>query len=136
MIGAIGYWFHGWRFAVVALMFLIIRFITRHEGLNHRNKAYGLVTAGKATYDFQSLQGSDLEGQCAGRPGGEIRMLNRWAQKVAMPDGQKPKLVVLCPSGGGWKSAVWTMLTLQKADSITKGPCSTTRRSSRAPRAK
>lgn len=122
LIGAISYWFHGWRFAVVALLFLIVNFITRHEGLNHRNKAYGLdYSAEKATYDFQSLQGLTSRANVEADREEEIRMLNRWAQKVAMPDGQKPKLVVLCPSGGGLKSAVWTMLALQKADSITKG---------------
>ena len=121
LIGAISYWFHSWRFAVVILLLVVVNHFTRNEWLNHQNRAYGLdyECPEYAAYDFESLQALCIPTNVHTDMEEEIRMLNRWLQKVKKPGGKKPKLVVLCPSGGGLKSAVWTMLTLQQADSLT-----------------
>ncbi|MBK7409627.1 MAG: hypothetical protein IPJ40_17230 [Saprospirales bacterium] len=121
LIGAISYWFHSWRFAVVILLLLVVNHLTRNEWLNHQNRAYGLdyEFPEYACYDFESLQALCIPANVRTDKEEEIRMLNRWLEKVKKPGGKKPKLVVLCPSGGGLKSAVWTMLTLQQADSLT-----------------
>ena len=122
LIGAISYWFHGWRFAVVILLFLGVNYITRFEGMNHRNKAYGLdYESEQAPYDFEKLKALCAPAHFQADKEEEIRMLNRWYGKVKKPGKPKPKLVVLCTSGGGLKSAVWTLHTLQTADSLTQG---------------
>jgi hypothetical protein len=122
LIGALSYWFRGWRFAVVILLLLAVNFVTRYEFMNHRNKAYGLdYQAGKARYDFESLQEICSPANVRADKLEELRMLERWRQQAGMPGGKKPKLVVLCPSGGGLKASVWTLLTLQMADSLSEG---------------
>lgn len=119
LTGALSFWFKGWRFTVVIALFIAVNFITRYEWLNHRNKAYGLnYQAETAPYDFESLQALCAPGHVRADMEGEIRMLGNWKRKT---NQHKPKLVVVCPSGGGLKSAVWTFLTLQTADSLTNG---------------
>ena len=121
LIGAISYWFHSWRFAVVILLLLGVNLLTRNEWFNHRSKAYGLnyETTNLACYDFESMQDLCVPANVQADTEEEIRILDRWLEKVKKPQGGKPKLIVLCPSGGGLKSAVWTMLTLQLGDSLT-----------------
>lgn len=122
LIGALSYWFRGWRFAVVILLLLSVNFITRYEFMNHRNKAYGLnYQAESAGYDLENLQAICSPGNVRADKLDELEMLERWRQKVGMPGGKKPKLVVLCPSGGGLKASVWTLLALQMADSLSGG---------------
>ncbi len=122
LIGALSYWFRGWRFAVVILLLLAVNFVTRYEFMNHRNKAYGLdYQAEKARYDFESLQEICSPANVRADKLEELAMLERWRQKAGTPGGKKPKLVVLCPSGGGLKASVWTLLTLQMADSLSEG---------------
>ncbi|MEO6039844.1 MAG: patatin-like phospholipase family protein, partial [Saprospiraceae bacterium] len=48
-------------------------------------------------------------------------ILDRWLVKNRTPQHPKPKLVLLCVSGGGLRSALWTMQTLQQSDRLTKG---------------
>lgn len=122
LIGALSFWFRGWRFAVVILLFLAVNYVTRHEFLNHRNKAYGLnYKTEKAPYNFESLQALCSPANVRADKQEELRRLERWRMKAGAPGGKKPRLVVLCPSGGGLKAAVWTLLTLQTADSLTGG---------------
>jgi hypothetical protein len=46
-------------------------------------------------------------------------MLNNWRKKF--PADEKPKMIFLCVSGGGKRAALWTLNTLQTADSLTQG---------------
>ncbi|MCB9282579.1 MAG: patatin-like phospholipase family protein [Lewinellaceae bacterium] len=122
LIGAITYWFHSWRFVVIILLLWGVNMLTRHDLFNHHCMAYGLdyETPEYACYDFESLQALCSPPNVRKDMEEEVRILNRWLEKVKKPGGGKPKLVVLCPSGGGLKSAVWTMLTMQLADSLTQ----------------
>jgi hypothetical protein len=45
-----------------------------------------------------------------------ITTLGNWKNKF---DDPKPKIILLCVSGGGQRAAVWTFNTLQKIDSLT-----------------
>jgi hypothetical protein len=47
--------------------------------------------------------------------------LENWRRKNQTPENPKPKMIFLCVSGGGLRSALWTMQTLQRADSICGG---------------
>ena len=46
-------------------------------------------------------------------------MLENW--KAKFDSGSKPKMIFICTSGGGQRAAVWTLRTLQMADSIAGG---------------
>lgn len=44
-----------------------------------------------------------------------IRILQRWKSHQPNP---KPPLLLVCTSGGGWRSALWTLVNLQLLDSL------------------
>src|SRR5690606_20153603 len=46
---------------------------------------------------------------------------NRWKQKVQSEDKRKPYMIFLQTSGGGLKSAYWSMNVLQKLQEATEG---------------
>lgn len=50
-----------------------------------------------------------------------LQILEKWLAKNRTAANPRPKIVFLCASGGGLRSALWTMQTLQRTDSITQG---------------
>jgi hypothetical protein len=50
-----------------------------------------------------------------------IESLNRWKKRAWKGRNGKPTLIFLNVSGGGLKSALWTVEALQAADSVSKG---------------
>jgi hypothetical protein len=50
-----------------------------------------------------------------------IKVLNLWAKRNQTPSGEKPKMVIVCSSGGGMKMAMWTYYSLAYADSVMHG---------------
>ena len=120
LLGAITYWFDGWRTTVFFLLLIGINFLTKFESFNHKNKAYGLdyeMEPAKYTY-------ADLQKVCAVENVNEdknatIQILENWKKKF--PNKEKPKMVLVCVSGGGLRAAAWVMQVLQKSDSLLDG---------------
>ncbi|MGB0918352.1 MAG: patatin-like phospholipase family protein, partial [Flavobacteriales bacterium] len=48
-------------------------------------------------------------------------ILKKWKRKNITRRWQKPKLVIVCVTGGGARSALWSYKAMQVADSITNG---------------
>ncbi len=122
-IGAITYWFSTWRATVIILLILLTNFVTSFDVANHRNKAYGMdYEAPAANYSYKALQELSSEQQVKQDMEATLAMLERWKQRVTRGDtSQKPKMVILSVSGGGLRSATWTMQVVQTADSLTRG---------------
>lgn len=108
--------FGRWTFMVVlALLFVgdfaspftINSYNNNAYGLNYSNKMAAVNPEGHGNYTADSLS--------------TIKILDRWAKKNALPAGRKPKMVIVCSSGGGMKLAMWTYYSLAYADSATKG---------------
>jgi hypothetical protein len=120
--GAISFWLGPWRIAGLAAILLLINFITRFDFFHHRNKAYGLDYSVKASpYQLDSLQAACSQ-QCLDTDeAATLAILEKWKIKAAGPNGEKPKMVFFCVSGGGLKAAAWAMEVLQKSDSLTNG---------------
>jgi len=53
-----------------------------------------------------------------------IATLDKWKDAYVEKHGKNPKAVFVCASGGGLKSAYWTMHILQQMDSLTNGKLS------------
>lgn len=135
MVGAVTYWFGRWSFTAALVMILGVNYLTRFDLFHHTNKAYGLNydTEHLAAYQQDTLVQPlfDLVGVNNDKAN-TIRILENWKAKFApslsasgaeptQSSGPKPKMVLFCVSGGGLKSAVWTMRILQIADSLTNG---------------
>ncbi|MBI5916816.1 MAG: patatin-like phospholipase family protein, partial [Bacteroidetes bacterium] len=120
--GAVSYWFGAWRILGLMLVLLFINFMTRFEFFHHKNKAYGLnYSVPPTTYSLDSLQAAFNEPAVEADKATTLQILEKWKRKAAGPNGEKPKMVFFCVSGGGLKAANWAMEVLQQADSLTDG---------------
>lgn len=122
IIGALTYWFNEWRVTVIFLLLVGINFLTRFDLFNRPNRAYGLdYTTTPTAYTVDKLQDICESGQIEADKAQTAGILEKWRQRVASPGRRKPKMVILCVSGGGLKSATWTMQVVQTADSLMQG---------------
>ncbi|MEZ4920537.1 MAG: patatin-like phospholipase family protein [Saprospiraceae bacterium] len=123
IFGAIVFWFRSWGALVFIFMVYIINLTTGLGFFNYRNRAYGLDyrTENRAKYSYDELEKMASPEQVEADKKNTLNILENWLQKNKAAGTDKPKLVVLCVSGGGMRSAVWTMHTLQQADRATGG---------------
>ena len=118
-IGAFLYWFNHWSFTVILLLFFVVNTLTKRSFFNHENRAYGLsYQQPRPVYEYAKLQGFLSTAQVNEDKDSTIRILHRWKARTGEI---KPKMIFVCVSGGGLKSATWAMQVLQNADSLTHG---------------
>lgn len=119
--GAISFWFRGWSLTVVIVSLILLNIIVKYNFIDQRYYAFGLnYNVKPAEYSSQRLHElvrpehykEDIEGT--------IQILENWKAKFK-DDEKKPKMILICASGGGQRAALWTMTAMQKADSITQG---------------
>ncbi len=132
IVGALTYWFGRWSATAGLVLILLINYLTRLDLFHHTNKAYGLrYDADPACYHPDTLASVlfDAPGLMADKAI-TIKILENWKRKLSEVDSfasqngserKKPKMMLFCVSGGGLKSAVWTLRVLQMADSLTRG---------------
>ena len=119
IIGAITYWFHEWRVIIMILMLIALNFFTSFKNFHHSNKAYGLdYTTQPATYSYEEMLRLISPENIDADKANTIEVLNNWKKRIGK---KKPKMVVISASGGGLKSAIWTMQVIRKADSLLNG---------------
>lgn len=120
-------WFKGWTLTIMVGLLLVINFTYMKFGfMNVPNHAYGLKYDGEladysrsylhAINDKDSLARADFEHG--------VQILDNWRrrqQSETVIKGKKPKLVIVNTSGGGLRSAYWTMESLLTADSLLDG---------------
>jgi len=119
--GALSYWLKSWSFPFAILLFLIIDSLFRYDVLDVRNKAYGLNYVNKKerpVYDQLSIMALCPIDKMVADKQRMISVLEKWKEKQ---DEDKPLLYVLNFSGGGTRSATFTMNVLQKLDSLLDG---------------
>ena len=114
MIGAITYWFKRWGVAFFLALFIIANVLVEKGAIRKIHRAAGMDYYGeKVTYNMKSLSASCSEDDYH-RDRQEVQhMLENWREKQGV---EKPKLLLLCTSGGGQRAAMWTFLALQRAD--------------------
>ncbi|HZF63847.1 MAG TPA: hypothetical protein VEZ55_05170, partial [Chitinophagaceae bacterium] len=119
--GAFAYFLQSWSVPFMVLLFLVLNFMYRKEWIDPRNKAYGLKYTEKA--DWPEYNRASISALCnpenvAADKENMIGILNRWKAKQGE---EKPLMLVLTTSGGGNRSAAFTMNVLQRLDSVTGG---------------
>jgi hypothetical protein len=119
--GAVVYFFQSWSVPAFLIVIGLLNFLYRVEWIDPRNKAYGL----NYTNEKQQPEYSQPSLQALANPDSTKKdkenmeaILNRWKQKQG---SDKPLLVVMTTSGGGNRSATFTMDVLQRLDSLTGG---------------
>ncbi|TNE59520.1 MAG: patatin-like phospholipase family protein [Bacteroidetes bacterium] len=123
LFGAIVFWFRHWGTLVFIFLMVLVNATTALGFFHYRNRAYGLDyrETNRATYSISALEAMDDPDNIAQDQAKTLNILENWLAKNRAAGSERPKMVFLCVSGGGMRSSVWTMKTLQQADLATNG---------------
>ncbi|MFK8056911.1 MAG: hypothetical protein AB8F78_12385 [Saprospiraceae bacterium] len=117
--GAITYWFHSWRTTIFILLLVSINMVTGRDWFSFRNKAYGMdYSATLPVYQYDRLVEIAAPDNVATDRDSMRIILDRWKARTGE---EKPRMVLLCVSGGGLKATFWTTNVLQEAQRATQG---------------
>ncbi len=121
--GAVVFWFRQWGALVMIVLLVVLNITTGFGWFTYRNRAYGIDYSleKRATYSYAELEALCGPDQLKKDVAETKKILEAWLAKNRTAGHQKPKMVFLCVSGGGMRSAVWTLNCLQQADSATDG---------------
>ncbi len=119
--GVFRFWLRAWANTLIVSIFIVINFLSGFEIFNVKNKAYGLSYKNDPEpYTFENLENKlTQERYSQDYLNGKLTLEN-WAKKFG-PDTKKPKLVLLNVSGGGVRSALYSVKTLTVIDSALNG---------------
>ncbi|MBT8219495.1 MAG: patatin-like phospholipase family protein [Bacteroidia bacterium] len=123
LVGAINFWFNEWSVSAFIAIILVVNLITGFELVGYKNKAYGLRYEGQnlPAYTYDKLldncktENTDID------KANTLQILENWKLRMQKSGDDKPKMVFLCVSGGGLKTAAWAMQVLQRSDSLLNG---------------
>lgn len=110
-----------WVVPVIIVLYLCINWMYQQNIIDPRNKAYGLNYTNeneRPAYERDSIlkmvspENKEADKQVF------LKMLENWKRKQT---SDKPVLFIINTSGGGTRSATFTMNVLQKLDSVTNG---------------
>lgn len=119
--GAITYFLQSWSIPYLIGLVLLLNVFYKLDWIDPRNKAYGINYWNKTerpSYTREGLLKLCTKENIEADRQNMIGILNTWKKKQ---DDDKPLLVLINTSGGGHRSATFTMSVLQQLDSITQG---------------
>ncbi len=120
-MGALSYFLQSWSLPFAIVLLLIINFLLFHEVIDTRNKAYGLNYTNKKErplYNKASLHALSTPQIIEADKANMTGILNNWK---ARQNEAKPLMIFINVSGGGLRSAAFTMNSLMQLDSLTNG---------------
>ena len=118
--GAFSYFLQSWSIPYLIALLLMLNFFYKREWIDPRNKAYGINYQNKSErphYTREGLLALCTKEKVEADRQNMISILENWKKNQ---DSAKPLLVLLNTSGGGHRSATFTMSMLQALDSLTK----------------
>ncbi len=122
LAGALSYWLRGWATTAIIAAFFVINALVGSELLDKPYEAFGLnYDTAPAAYSLAALRQANSTEQYQQDTASTLAILNTWQQREVAATGALPKMVLICTSGGGLRSALWTATALQAADSLTEG---------------
>jgi len=124
LISALHSWVRGWTLTLFVILLVMLNFFYSDLRLFRlESRAYGLnYKTAPADYDSRSIDPhpdtvrKDIEHGA--------QMLHNWKRRVCANGSNRltrPKLVIITCSGGGSRSAFWTMRAIATADSLCNG---------------
>ncbi len=119
--GALTLFLRSWTIPLLVVLYIIMNILYQKEIIDPRNKAYGLNYLNKTErpiYDRETIRAMASDSNMEADKKHFIEILNRWK---ARQKTTKPVLYIINTSGGGSRSAAFTMNTLQRLDSLFKG---------------
>lgn len=119
--GAFSYFLQSWSIPFLIVLFIVTNLLYRYEIIDPSNKAYGLNYKNKEqrpSYTAETLLSLCSPERIRHDKKQMISILENWKKKQTE---SKPLMFVITTSGGGNRSATFTMNVLQHLDSLTKG---------------
>lgn len=120
LFSALQSWLKGWVYPILVLLILSMNFLSTRTGLfNYTSYAYGLDYSKTSEYSIDRIkQLANDKVLHENSYSNYLKILNNWKKQTGE---QKPKLIIVNTSGGGSRSALWTVTVLQHLDSTYKG---------------
>lgn len=119
--GALSTFLHSWSIPLVIIVYLGINWLYQQEIIDLRNKAYGLSYNNKndrPEYSRESIMQLANDSNVLADKEVYLNILNKWKAKQR---SDKPVMILINTSGGGIRSATFTMNALQSLDSMFGG---------------
>ena len=119
--GALSIFLRTWSIPVVVLLYIVANFLYQKEIIDPRNKAYGINYIDKLArpiYSRDSINAMANDSLIQKDKQAYLAILNNWKSRQSSP---KPILYIINTSGGGLRSAAFTMNTLQQLDKQLNG---------------
>lgn len=119
--GAFTIFFRSWSLIFLVLIYLGINYLYQKDIIDPRNKAYGLNYENKTNrpiYSREAIENLASTKNIENDKNYYLKILNNW--KVKQKDSL-PTMFVINTSGGGLRSATFTISVLQHLDSLMQG---------------
>ena len=119
--GAFSYFLQSWSIPFLIMLMFVLNIFYQFNWIDPRNKAYGLNYENKnerPVYSRESLLAMCMKNNVDADKANMIGILENWKKKQ---DSDKPLIVLINTSGGGHRSATFTMSIMQELDSLTHG---------------
>ncbi|MBX3101557.1 MAG: hypothetical protein KF690_03520 [Bacteroidetes bacterium] len=122
IIGALTFWLRKMGPLTILVLLLLLVFLNQFRPFIGDNYAFGLnYNRAFATYDHTSLEKLTTPALVEEDSLRTIATLNYWLARNATPDNPRPPVILLCVSGGGNRSALWTLHALRTLHRQTDG---------------
>lgn len=121
VIGALTYFLQSWSVLFIVVLLVVLNTLYHNEIIDPRNKAYGLNYNDKKlrpAYSKESLQSLCSPTTMKADSLNMIGILENWKKKQGTG---KPMMLFINASGGGLRSATFTMNMLQQLNRISDG---------------
>jgi hypothetical protein len=119
--GAFSYFLQSWSIPFFVVLYFLLNLLYRYSVIDPTNKAYGLdysVVADRPLYDQDHLQQLCSDSNLHRDEANMLAILQRWKARQSSP---RPILFLVNSSGGGTRSATFTLSILQRLDSLSRG---------------
>ncbi len=121
VVGAFSYFLQSWSLPFAIVLVIVLNVLVKYDLIDPRNEAYGMNYGDKTNrpfYDKQAIQSLCTPDKVSRDSLNMIAVLNNWKKKQR---SARPVVVFVNVSGGGLRSAAFTMNCLQRIDSMTNG---------------
>jgi hypothetical protein len=119
--GAFSYFLQSWSIPFLVVLFFVLNLLYHYDVIDPSNKAYGLNYTNRdqrALYDRDNLLQLCSDQRVGKDKLNMLTILQHWKERQSE---EKPVLYVINTSGGGNRSATFTMNILQRLDSLCGG---------------
>lgn len=119
LIGALYSRFKTWTTSIAIVLVVGWNFLSGLPSFEKEHQILGIDYSVKSSYNLSHLERITSDDNVANDRTEMLKVLENWKAKFAK--GTKPKMVLVNSSGGGLRSALWSLGVFQKLDSTYNG---------------